>query len=154
MITHLFCQIGTFATRPQKLLRKENVSANRLSYVYLLCSNTTATDLDLSYPREAKLHGWKSACSPLSQAWIDPLPKSGANGVTTPPTVRQLAKLKYTSPMSKYSEGEFPKTFIHDHKAAIDICEHPQYFWMHGQFLAYGEGPVPQHVTLQRRGKW
>lgn len=110
-------------------------------------------DIDLSYPREAKLHGWKSACDPLSHAWIEPLPKSGANGVMTPPTIRQLAKVKYSSPHSNYTKGEYPKTFIHDHKASLDICDHPAYFWMHGQFLAYGaQGPVPQHATLSRRG--
>jgi hypothetical protein len=36
------------------------------------------------------------------------------------------------------------KTFIHDHKLAMDPCLHVRHFWHHGQFLGRGNGPAPQ----------
>ncbi|EAU90335.2 CAP1 [Coprinopsis cinerea okayama7 len=106
--------------------------------------------LDLSQPREQKHHGWKTACPPFSPIWADPLPYSIANGVTTPPTLRQLEQLKYSSPHSNYSGfGPHPKTFIHDHAATLSPCEHPAHLLMHGQFLRYGHGgPVPLREKL------
>ncbi|KAJ7770941.1 glycosyl transferase family 90-domain-containing protein [Mycena maculata] len=36
------------------------------------------------------------------------------------------------------------KTFIHDHKLAMDPCLHPRHFWQHAQFIWDGEGPTPE----------
>lgn len=64
-------------------------------------------------------HGWASACpldSPLS---------SRPDG-------------RYESPY------QTSKTFIHDHRAAMDPCLHPQLIATHGTFLGLGVGPNPR----------
>lgn len=42
------------------------------------------------------------------------------------------------------------KTFIHDHYASMDPCEHPSHFLLHEQFIPHGKGPEPyQHLIPQ-----
>ncbi|KAJ7088684.1 glycosyl transferase family 90-domain-containing protein [Mycena epipterygia] len=69
--------------------------------------------------------GWPSACAPGS-----PGRNKSINLDRTPP--QKPAK----------------KTFIHDHKLAMDPCLHPRHFWHHGHFLSYGKGPTPQREMV------
>lgn len=36
------------------------------------------------------------------------------------------------------------RTFIHDHRAAMDPCQHPHLLRQHGQFIKYNRGPAPK----------
>ncbi|KAF7303773.1 hypothetical protein MIND_00606900 [Mycena indigotica] len=69
--------------------------------------------------------GWISACSPGS-----PARDFSIDEASEPPP-----------PNSK-------KTFIHDHKLAMDPCLHPRHFWRHGQLLSYDKGPTPQRELV------
>lgn len=40
------------------------------------------------------------------------------------------------------------KTFIYNHRLAMDPCLHPQHLIMEGQFLAHHTGPVPHRAPL------
>ncbi|KAJ7596240.1 glycosyl transferase family 90-domain-containing protein [Mycena floridula] len=40
------------------------------------------------------------------------------------------------------------KTFIHDHRKAMDPCLHPDLLWHHGQFLSHNAGPAPQKTMV------
>ncbi|KAF8880624.1 glycosyltransferase family 90 protein [Infundibulicybe gibba] len=77
------------------------------------------SDIDVNSPPEVKLHGWLSACDPLSRAWRDPIDWS-----STPPPPKK-------------------KTFIYNHREAMDPCQHPSHLLLHGQFVSHHTGPVP-----------
>ncbi|KAF4585112.1 Glycosyltransferase Family 90 domain containing protein [Pleurotus pulmonarius] len=64
--------------------------------------------------------GWVSACSPDSPA-------------------RQF-KIDLDNPPPPPAN----KSFIYDHRLAMDPCNHPQLFFQHGQFLSHNYGPTPQ----------
>ena len=71
-----------------------------------------------------KYHGWISGCDPLSPAWSNPI------DFTAPPAAPQT------------------KSFIFDHRKAMDPCQHPTILRSHGQFLPWGRGPIPnEHLT-------
>ncbi|KAF8874754.1 glycosyl transferase family 90-domain-containing protein [Infundibulicybe gibba] len=40
------------------------------------------------------------------------------------------------------------KTFIHDHRQAMDPCLHPNHFHYHGQYLSHNMGPAPQATMV------
>ncbi|KAF9450836.1 glycosyltransferase family 90 protein [Macrolepiota fuliginosa MF-IS2] len=86
--------------------------------------------IDINNPPEVKLHGWLSACPPLSKAWTDPLPSVFHK--SPPPPSQNLPEPTHT-----------PKTFIHDHKLTMDPCHHPSLLTSHGQFLSHKTGPIP-----------
>ncbi|TFK26212.1 hypothetical protein FA15DRAFT_667705 [Coprinopsis marcescibilis] len=109
--------------------------------------------LDLTQSRNHRVHGWKTACPQNSPIWLNSLPTSSANGVTSPPTLRQLEKFKFTSPYSQHDSfraGRYPKTFIYNHSATFSPCEHPAHLLLHGQFLRYGSGG-PVSLRAQSR---
>src|ERR1700744_6133418 len=35
-----------------------------------------------------------------------------------------------------------PKSFIYNHRSAMDPCQHPSHFLLHGQFISYRDGPT------------
>ncbi|KAL0959266.1 hypothetical protein HGRIS_014536 [Hohenbuehelia grisea] len=74
--------------------------------------------VDLSIPPAPKLRGWISACDPSSDAWAEPI-----DFFRPPPP-------------------QIEKTFIYDHRGAMDPCQHPALLRLHGQFLSHGQGPV------------
>lgn len=40
------------------------------------------------------------------------------------------------------------KVFIHDHRAAMDPCYHPEHLFLEGQFISHYEGPSPHRVLI------
>ncbi|KAF8650711.1 hypothetical protein AX16_005084 [Volvariella volvacea WC 439] len=78
--------------------------------------------IDIKNPPEVKLHGWISSCDPRSPAWRDPISWN-----TSPPPPNENT----------------PKTFIYDHRLAMDPCIHPSHLLLHGQFISHHTGPVP-----------
>ncbi|TFK68079.1 hypothetical protein BDN72DRAFT_798290 [Pluteus cervinus] len=80
------------------------------------------TYIDINNPPPVKLDGWISACSPTSPAWQRPI-NHEAPPRPLPPTS--------------------PKTFIYNHRSAMDPCLHPDHLLLHGQFLSHHKGPVP-----------
>ncbi|KAG6827890.1 hypothetical protein H0H92_010053 [Tricholoma furcatifolium] len=77
------------------------------------------TFLDLDDPPPVKLNGWLAGCAPESPAILSPL--------------------DWDAP----APAQKTKTFIHNHKLAMDPCLHPSLLLLHGQFLSHGKGPVP-----------
>ncbi|KAF9005833.1 hypothetical protein BDZ89DRAFT_1145010 [Hymenopellis radicata] len=75
-----------------------------------------------------KYHGWLSACAPLSPAWKDPI---DFNAALPPP-----------SPVST------TKSFIFDHRKAMDPCQHPSLLRHHGQFLPFHKGPFAKSLLI------
>lgn len=75
---------------------------------------------------QTKFDGWISACSTSSAAW-------------------QKAFNWYDPP---YPALVRPKSFIYDHRAGMDPCQHPHLFQQHGQFLSHKKGPVPDHDLI------
>jgi len=80
--------------------------------------------VDINDPPQYKLDGWISACAPDSPARTQPI--AWGSPPPHPPT---------------------SKTFIHDHRAAMDPCLHPSHLHLQGQFISHNKGPVP-HRTL------
>ncbi|KAL5501707.1 hypothetical protein ACEPAH_8967 [Sanghuangporus vaninii] len=64
--------------------------------------------------------GWSGACPSDSPLYLNPLDRN-------------------EEPTSQTS-----KTFIHNHRASMDPCYHPQHIITHGTFLPLGAGPKPQ----------
>ncbi|KAF8629521.1 hypothetical protein AX17_005647 [Amanita inopinata Kibby_2008] len=84
----------------------------------------TGTYLDIGKPPEVKVDGWISACAPDSAARTRPIDISSP---LPPPRT---------------------KTFIHDHRLAMDPCHHPELLRLHGQFLSHNKGPVPHRTMI------
>lgn len=72
--------------------------------------------------------GWSGACPPDSPLYLNP-PRRDEE--PTPQT---------------------PKTFIHDHRASMDPCYHPQHVLTHGTFLTHGTGPNPKRFPAPLLG--
>ncbi|KAJ7591036.1 hypothetical protein C8J56DRAFT_1135555 [Mycena floridula] len=73
-----------------------------------------------------KLDGWISACDPSSLAW--------------------RTKFNWENPPRKPRRRQ--KTFIHDHRKAMDLCGNPRLLQQHGQFLSHKKGPVPHSILI------
>ncbi|KAF7328025.1 SPX domain-containing protein [Mycena kentingensis (nom. inval.)] len=89
-------------------------------------------------------HGWLSACPPFAPARLDPLPPpfdelNPNNGKPTVPGV---------SPSIFNIDRNPPKTFIHNHIAAMDPCLHPSHMRTHGAYLPHGSGPGPHRRLI------
>lgn len=82
------------------------------------------TVIDINNPPEIKLHGWISACDPMSAAWKDPI--------------------DWDSPPPPQAN----KTFIYNHREAMDPCQHPSLLRLHGQYLSHNAGPVPHRTMI------
>lgn len=90
--------------------------------------NQCDLDIDSSQPIEPKpYHGWIAACHPKSPARREP-----PNWSLPPPLV----------------PPPHAKSFIFDHREAMDPCQHPSIMRQHGQFLSHKEGPVPQRSLI------
>jgi len=48
-----------------------------------------------------------------------------------------------TPPIGSWPTPQTTKTFIHDHVASMDVCQHPQHLLLHGNFLSAGDEPIP-----------
>ncbi|KAJ7600109.1 glycosyltransferase family 90 protein [Mycena floridula] len=70
-------------------------------------------------------YGWALACSPSS-------------------SLGQLHPIDLDTPLPKRPR----KTFIHDHRAVMDPCNHPNLLWHHGSFLSHNSGPQPQKSMI------
>ncbi|KAG6825268.1 hypothetical protein H0H92_004252 [Tricholoma furcatifolium] len=77
------------------------------------------TFLDINDPPPVKLNGWVAGCAPDSPAIQSPI--------------------DWDAPAPKQTR----KTFIHNHRLAMDPCQHPSLFLLQGQFLSHHKGPVP-----------
>ncbi|KII83965.1 glycosyltransferase family 90 protein [Plicaturopsis crispa FD-325 SS-3] len=81
------------------------------------------TYIDINSPPPAK-EGWLAACPPHSPARRTPFD------------------------LNKPPPPQTSKTFIHDHRAAMDPCQHPAHLHQHGQFLSHNYGPNPNRVMI------
>ncbi|PBK80584.1 hypothetical protein ARMGADRAFT_949531 [Armillaria gallica] len=73
-----------------------------------------------------KYDGWIAGCAPISPARKDPI--------------------DFTFNVSWPSQSpNAPKTFVFNHRKAMDPCLHPRLLREHGQFLSLGKGAVPSH---------
>ncbi|KAJ7125783.1 glycosyl transferase family 90-domain-containing protein [Mycena crocata] len=72
------------------------------------------------------------------------LPKTGPvgwNSACAPGSPGRNESINLEGPSPPKTTG---KTFIYDHKLAMDPCLHPGHFWHHGQFIWKGKGPATQ----------
>jgi hypothetical protein len=88
--------------------------------------DTPSTDLDLNNIPQYESRGWLSGCSPKSPARTQPF------DLENPPA----------APTNK--------SFIFDHYAAMDPCQHPSLLHQHGQFVAHHYGPAPRVPLVPR----
>ncbi|KAJ6629381.1 hypothetical protein B0H10DRAFT_2208785 [Mycena sp. CBHHK59/15] len=90
--------------------------------------------IDINDPPPTK-HGWVSGCPPFSPASLDQIPfiSEDMPPITGPPP------LPPAHPRTK--------SFIHNHRAAMDPCLHPSHLTTHGEYIAQRAGPQP-HRTL------
>ncbi|KLO20351.1 hypothetical protein SCHPADRAFT_816612 [Schizopora paradoxa] len=49
-----------------------------------------------------------------------------------------------TPPIGSWPTPQSTKTFIHDHVASMDVCQHPQHLLLHGLFLGAARDPIPE----------
>ncbi|KAJ7596214.1 glycosyl transferase family 90-domain-containing protein [Mycena floridula] len=77
-----------------------------------------------AFPKVSE-YGWALACSPSSP-------------------LGQLHPIDLDTPLPKRPQ----KTFIHDHRAVMDPCNHPNLLWHHGGFLSHDSGPQPQKSMI------
>ncbi|SJL16212.1 uncharacterized protein ARMOST_19731 [Armillaria ostoyae] len=98
-----------------------------------------------------KYDGWISGCAPTSPAWNDPI--DFTFNVPWPPPPPNA-----------------PRTFVFNHRKAMDPCLHPHLLREHGQFLPWGKGPFPSRhmvpsfaysqtllhhdITIAHRASW
>lgn len=69
--------------------------------------------------------GWRTMCPPDAPLAADPDPVKIGDAPTP----------------------QAEKTFIHDHRLAMDPCQHPQHLLLHGQFLSADVDPIPARFT-------
>ncbi|KAK0232097.1 hypothetical protein EDD85DRAFT_955953 [Armillaria nabsnona] len=94
----------------------------------MLTQELTLMSTILLFP--SKVHpGWISGCAPASPAWKEPI--DFTFNVPWPPPPPYV-----------------PKTFVFDHRKAMDPCLHPHLLREHGQFLPWGKGPDPPFLRL------
>ncbi|KAK0215637.1 glycosyltransferase family 90 protein [Armillaria fumosa] len=80
---------------------------------------------DIDYPIvPIKDYGWIFGCAPTSLAWKDPIDFTFNVSWPSPPP-------------------DTPKTFVFNHRKAMDPCLHPRLLREHGQFLPFRQGPFP-----------
>ncbi|KAK0496511.1 glycosyltransferase family 90 protein [Armillaria luteobubalina] len=85
----------------------------------------TGTHIDIDRPVvPIKDYGWISGCAPTSPAWKDPIDFTFNVSWPSPPP-------------------DTPKTFVFNHRKAMDPCLHPHLLREHGQFLPWRKGPTP-----------
>jgi hypothetical protein len=82
------------------------------------------TYIDVNNPPPTKHDGWISSCPSTSPA--------------------RRAPLDLTKPVTPPSQ----KSFIYDHALSMDPCLHPTHLVQHGQFLSFGNGPIPHHTLI------
>ncbi|KAJ7227400.1 glycosyl transferase family 90-domain-containing protein [Mycena pura] len=107
------------------------------------------TYIDPMYPPPEK-HGWPAACPPFSPAQLDALPPAfdEAHPNTGSPSVPGTSSNIFEIDHPRRGLQTPPKTFIHDHRTAMDPCLHPSHLRTHGAYLPHGEGPAPQRVLI------
>ncbi|KAL0959264.1 hypothetical protein HGRIS_014535 [Hohenbuehelia grisea] len=86
----------------------------------------TGNLLDPKQQPDPKLLGWISACHTSSKAF-----SSHSDDELEDEPIYESVSSGYT------------KSFIHDHRATMDPCQHPSLLQTHGQFLSWETGPVP-----------
>ncbi|KAJ7457208.1 glycosyl transferase family 90-domain-containing protein [Mycena galericulata] len=87
-------------------------------------------------------HGWLAACPPFARAQLDALPEpfdEGRPNVGRPSVPGEGEGVGSSPP---------PRTFIHNHRSAMDPCMHPTHLSLHGAYLAHGAGPTPHRVLI------
>ncbi|KIJ63998.1 glycosyltransferase family 90 protein [Hydnomerulius pinastri MD-312] len=92
--------------------------AHALKAAALVAANSQTKIRMRDLPRP-HYNGWLSACSPNSSALVSSDP--------APPDT---------------------KTFIYDHRATMDVCNHPTLLRQHGQLLSHGIGPGSLHSIV------
>lgn len=85
------------------------------------------TFIDIDGPPPLK-HGWLAACEPSTPAHRRPF--------------------DFYAPVPAEILQRKKKTFVHDHKATMNPCNHPSHFFLGGQFLSHYEGPSPHRVLV------
>ncbi|KIK70041.1 glycosyltransferase family 90 protein [Collybiopsis luxurians FD-317 M1] len=96
----------------------------------LLAAKKGETISMLNRPQPSRHNGWLDICDPMSPVWSTPLEFYDPS-----PFNRSC-----TDPMSPSSS----RTFIHDHRASMDPCQHPHLLRQHGQFVNHFQGPPPK----------
>jgi hypothetical protein len=109
--------------RSQAIEAATRGKCNSESLVLLLLLITILIDIDINNLPPTKLDGWISSCPSTSVAR------------RIPPDL--------TKPATPPSQ----KSFIYDHALSMDPCLHPTHLVQHGQFLSFGQGPIP-HRTM------
>lgn len=66
--------------------------------------------------------GWTSSCPPES------------------PARKQI--IDWGKAPRDFFNSSNPKNFIYNHRSAMDPCQHPSHFLLHGQFISYRDGPA------------
>ncbi|KAK0482416.1 glycosyltransferase family 90 protein [Armillaria novae-zelandiae] len=110
----------------------------------------TGTHIDYSIV-PIKDYGWTFGCAPTSPAWNEPIDFTFNVSWPSPPP-------------------DAPKTFVFNHRKAMDPCLHPRLLREHGQFLPFGKGPFPSRrmvpafaysqtllhhdITIAHRASW
>ncbi|KAG8896903.1 Glycosyltransferase Family 90 domain containing protein, partial [Tulasnella sp. 417] len=79
-------------------------------------------DRDSAAEFQSDRRGWSYACPPTSP----------------------LRKHSFNATFESSHLWEEPKTFIHDHKASMDPCQHVSHVYLNGFFSGFEEGPVPR----------
>ncbi|KAJ3774584.1 glycosyl transferase family 90-domain-containing protein [Lentinula raphanica] len=82
-------------------------------------------------------HGWLTACDPASAAPSAPIDFNGPYPAHLWPN---------GEPMSP----AHTRTFIHDHRTAMDPCQNPHILRHHGQFVKFGHGVDPRTLLIPR----
>ncbi|KAF9078042.1 hypothetical protein BDP27DRAFT_1310663 [Rhodocollybia butyracea] len=80
-------------------------------------------------------HRWLSSCDPGSPVWATPIDFDAP----FPDNLRPDA-----DPMSPANK----RTFIYDHRAAMDPCQHPHILKRHGEFVSHLTGPTTPAYLL------
>ncbi|KAG8907344.1 Glycosyltransferase Family 90 domain containing protein [Tulasnella sp. 403] len=86
---------------------------------------TKTNFMDTAKPFQTHKRGWAYAC----------------------PETSPLRSQKFES-FDPVEHSTKPKTFIWDHKKAMDPCQHPDHVHFNGFLRAHGEGPVPRRKLI------
>ncbi|KAF7312543.1 SPX domain-containing protein [Mycena indigotica] len=98
--------------------------------------------IDIAKPPSEK-HGWLSACPPFSPARLDslPLPFDELHPNTGLPSIPGQTSTIFD--IDRFDKDPRVKTFVYNHRLAMDPCLHPSHFYTHGAYLPHGTGPGP-----------
>ncbi|KAJ3990207.1 glycosyl transferase family 90-domain-containing protein [Lentinula detonsa] len=80
-------------------------------------------------------HGWLTACDPSSPA-------------STTPFDFNAPYPSHLWPNGDPMSPSHTRTFIHDHRAAMDPCQNPHLLRQHGQFVKFGKGVEPRSLII------